>query len=238
MTKRIGFAAALLLACASLLHAQQNMFKIKLAASGTMVSMNEPVLIGGMYVFKAWPDGETTNLPQTQVASVTRLTGAAAQTIYQIALVPSGAMTARDKPVLKNGSYVFHEWQAGTIMSVRQSDVKGITPMTGDKAFWVEQGLKGEKRIGNVAMEGASKVTVVGVPPTGGNSSQAGRSNLSSVGGQNGTTINGAPVGNWQYQGTPGSSDAYAPANATVDGGGVPTMPAATNGTAPPTQPQ
>ena len=238
MTKRTGLAAALLLACASLLHAQQNMFKIQLAAKGTMVSMNEPLLIGGMYVFQAWPDGETTNLPQAQVKTITRLTGAAAQTIYQISLTPSGAMTARDKPVLKNGSYVFHEWRSGEVMSVRASDVKVITPMTGDKAFWVEQGLKGEKRIGNVAMEGASKVTVVGTPP-GADSSQAGKSNLSSVGGHNGTTgVNGAPVGNWQYQGTPGASDAYAPANATVDGGGVPTMPAATNGTAPPTQPQ
>ncbi len=236
MNHRIGLAAATLLACASLLRAQQNMFKIELVPSGAMVSLNEPALMGGKYVFNAWPDGGSTSLAQTRVKKITRLTGAAASTIYEIALTPSGAMTARDKPTLKNGTYLFHEWQSGELMSLRQKDVRSITPMSGDKAFWIEQGLQGVSRNANLSMEGSEHLVVIGVPPRSGGSSQAGRQNLSSVGGQNGTTgVNGAPVGNWQYQGTPGASDAYAPANATMNNG-VPTMPAATNGGAPPQQ--
>ncbi len=240
MRNRVGVAAAFLLTCTSLLRGQQNMFRIELAPSGVMVSLNEPTLIGGMYVFHSWPDGGTTNLLQARVRKITRLTGPAGDTIYQIQLLPSGAMTARDKPTLKGNTYVFHEWRSGTVMSVRQSDVRTITPMTGDKAFWVEQGLLGEKKIGNFAMQGTGNVVEIGTPPRGGGSSQAGRSNLSSVG-QNGGSgnnagISGAPAyGNWQYQGTPGVSDAWSPANATMSNG-VPTMPAATDGSSPPTQ--
>jgi hypothetical protein len=73
-------------------------------------------------------------------------------------------------------------------------------------------------------MEGGSAVVEIGSPQRA--SSQAGPRNASG--------ISGAPTyGNWQYQGTPGTSDAYGPANATMSGG-VPTMPAATDGGAPP----
>jgi hypothetical protein len=239
MTKRTGVAAALLLACASLLHAQQDMFKLEGASGTIMVSLNEPKLVGGKYVFNAWPDGGLTKLPQSKVKKITRLTGGPRPTIYEINLIPSGTLTAKDAPALKNGLYTFHDYRSGTLLSVRQSEVHSITPMDGNRAFWVEQGLRGGSKSANLALEGTDNLVVIGTPSRGGGSSQAGRQNLNSVGGQNGTTgINGAPVGNWQYQGTPGASDAYAPANATVDGGGVPTMPAATNGTAPPTQPQ
>ncbi len=96
--------------------------------------------------------------------------------------------------------------------------------MTGDDAFWIEQAQMGEVNIrGPLAMEGASQVVTIGTPPQV-PSAQAGPQSLSQ--------INGAPVGNWQYQGTPGTSDAYGPANATMSGG-VPTMPAATNGAPP-----
>jgi len=233
MKNRLGLAAIVLIACAASLQAQQNMYKLEGAGNTSMISLNQPTLIGGMYVFKAWPEGLVTNVPQAKVKKITQLTGVAAQTVYQIELIPSGTMTAKDKPTLKNGSYVFHGWKDGTLMSVRQADVKRITPTTGDKAFWVEQGLTGETRIGNFAMEGGGKVVEIGTPPSTGNSSQAGPSNLNSVGRQG---IGGAPTyGNWQYQGTPGTSDAYGPANANMNNG-VPTMPAATDGSAPPTQ--
>ncbi len=236
MRNRVGVTAAFLLGFASLLWAQQNMFKLEGASGTSMVSLNEPRLIDGKYVFNAWPDGGITKIPQSKVKKITRLTGGNHPTIYEINLIPSGTMTAKDNPVLKNGSYTFHDYQSGTLMSVRQADVRTVTATDGDKAFVIEQGLKGASRNANLAMEGTEHLKVIGTPPTSGNSAQAGRSSLSSVGGQNGTTgINGAPVGNWQYQGTPGASDAYAPANATMNNG-VPTMPAATDGAAPPTQ--
>ena len=235
MKSRIGFAAAFLLSCACLLRGQQNMFKLEGPTGNTMVSLNEPKLVEGKWVFNAWPDGGLTKVPQARVRKITRLTGGTGPTVYEIGLIPSGTMTSKDNPVLKNGTYTFHDYKSGTLMSVRQADVRAITPMDGNQAFWIEQGLRGGSKSADLAMQGTDNVKVIGTPPTQGNSSQAGPQNLNSVGGQNGTTINGAPVGNWQYQGTPGSADAYAPANATMNNG-VPTMPGATNGAAPPTQ--
>jgi hypothetical protein len=244
MRNRIGVAAAaILLSCAFALQGQQSMFKIELDPSGAMVALDQPVLMGGKYVFHAWPDGEQTSLKQAVVRKITRLTGPTHETIYQVELLPSGAMTARDNPVLKGNTYVFHDWRDGTLMSLRKSDVKKITPLTGDKAFWIEQGLMGEKKIGNLAIQGTNSVVEIGTPPTPRGSSQAGPTNANAVGRRGGigntSGISGAPAGNWQYEGTPGVADAWAPANATVSSpGDAPTMPAATNGSPPPTQPQ
>lgn len=231
MSRRL-ILAAFLLACACALGAQENMFKIDLVPSGSMISLNEPTLMGGSYVFRAWPDGASTTLKQARVRKVSRLTGASAEVVYQINLNPSGTVIAKDNPTLKGGAYVFHTWRDGALMSVRKSDVQKITPLAGDAAFWAKQGQEGESKIGNLPMEGTSRVVEIGTPPQAPGSSQAGLNSASSVGRSG---INGAPVGNWQYQGTPGTSDAYGPANATVSSeGGVPTMPAATNGGAPP----
>jgi len=108
--------------------------------------------------------------------------------------------------------------------------VAKIGSLTGDQAFWAEQGQAGEALIGNLAMEGTNQVVSIGTPPGGG--SQAGRNSASSLN-QGNQGISGAPQGNWLYQGTPGVSDAYSPANASMSNG-VPTMPAATNGGNPP----
>jgi hypothetical protein len=82
-------------------------------------------------------------------------------------------------------------------------------------------------------MQGTSQVVSIGAPPET-HTAQAGASSLSSVGTPG---ISGAnPYGNWSYQGTPGVSDAWSPANATMQGG-LPTMPAATNGMDAPTLP-
>lgn len=231
MRYRVGVvAASVLLALACSVEAQQNMYKIKLNPTGSMVSLDRPVFLNGKYVFHAWPDGEQTSLKQSVVLDIKQLTGPTHETIYQLDLNPSGSMIARDKPMLKGNSYVFHTWRDGTLMSLRQADVRGVTPLTGDAAFWAQQGQLGASSIGNFAMQGTNQVVEIGTPPTSPESSQAGPSNLSSV---NNPGINGAPAGNWSYQGQPGVSDAWGPANATMNNG-VPTMPAATNGGAPP----
>jgi len=229
MKIRFGVVATLLVACAFALPAQQSMYKIKLNPSGSMVSLDKPVLLNGKYVFHAWPHGEQTALRQALVLNIAPLSGPQ-QPIYQVDLAPSGKVYAKDNPTLKGSTYVFHSFRDGTLMSLRQSDVKKVTVLTGDDAFWAQQGIEGEKSIGNLAIQGTSSVVEIGTPPAV-NNAQAGRSNLSS--------INGAPAGNWQYQGTPGTSDAWGPANATVASpGDVPTMPAATNGSNAPTTPQ
>ena len=232
MRTRIVLVAALILCGTAVLSAQQSaprMFKILLNPSGTMVSLDQPVLMNGKYVFHAWPDGEQTALRQAVVLQILPLTGPTQKTVYQVELNPSGSLLAREMPTLHGNTYVFHAWRGASLVSLRQADVKKVTPLTGDDAFWAIQRAEGEKPIGGtLALQGTSKVVSIGTAP-GANTAQAGPSSLSA--------INGAPPGNWSYQGTPGVSDAWSPANATMQGG-VPTMPAATNGTNPPTMPQ
>jgi hypothetical protein len=200
-----------------------------------MISLDKPVLLKGKYVFHAWPHGEQTALRQALVLSVAPLTGPQ-KPIYQVDLAPSGKLYARDNPTLKGSSYVFHAFRDGALMSLRQSDVRKVTMLTGDDAFWAQQGLDGEIAVGDLAIQGGGKVVEIGTAPAV-NSSQAGPSNLNSISGS-GSGINGAPAGNWQYEGTPGTADAWGPANATVARpGDVPTMPAATNGSDAPREP-
>ena len=107
---------------------------------------------------------------------------------------------------------------------------------SGDEAFWVIQGLEGESSIDNVAMQGTNKIVELHTGSSRNNTAQAGPGSLSDMNGPPG--ISGAnPYGNWSYQGTPGVSDAWSPANANMRNG-VPTMPAATNGMNPPTMPR
>lgn len=232
MSKRFA-ACAVLLACAFAVEGQQNMFKLELEGKGTTataISLDEPKLVGDTYVFLAWPDGASVKVPKASVKKITRLTGKSTDTVYQIDLNPAGLVLARDLPVLKDGVFVFHTWRAGTLTSARKADVRLITALTGEQAFWAEQRQTGMAVEGNLPMQGTGQVISIGTPPEGG--SQAGRNSASSRG-QGNPGISGAPQGNWLYQGTPGVSDAYAPANATMSNG-VPTMPAATDGSNPP----
>lgn len=222
---------AVLFACALALRAQEapSLYKIEGVNGTSMVALGAPVIVGKNYAFAAWPDGAFTQIPQARVKRITQMVGLSAKTAYRIDLVPSGTVIAKDNPMLKGNTWVFHRYRGGNLTSLRKSDVKSIRPVTGDEAFWIEQQMAGEVSIrGPLAMEGGGQVFEIGTPPQA-PSSQAGPQSLSQ--------INGAPAGNWSYQGTPGTADAWGPANANMSGG-VPTMPAATNGTAPPTQPQ
>jgi hypothetical protein len=234
MRNRTGILSALLLGCALALTAQENIFKIDLVPSGTMVSLNEPVIKGDAYVFSSWPDGAPVSIKRMRVQKITRVTGRQHDPIYQVDLVPSGVVFARENPTLKGNKYVFQTWRDGKVMSLRQSDVRKITGLTGEKAFWAEQQAQGAVAVGGLAMEGGGAVVEIGsargLP---GGSSQGGPSNLNSAGGN--APIAGAQPGNWLYQGVPGASDAWAPASATVSApGDVPRLPAATDGTSAP----
>ncbi len=64
-------------------------------------------------------------VPQATIKKITRLTkDLSKETVYQIDLVPSSRMIAREKPKLQTGTYVFHAFKNGTFMSLRQADVK------------------------------------------------------------------------------------------------------------------
>ena len=240
MRNRVGlFAASLCLAAG--LSAQDapppaapQIWQIDLVPTGQTFASTQPVLKNGVYTFQSWPEHAPTRLKQERVGKITqKITNETSHaTVYQIDLNPSGQAISRVQPVLKNGTWIYRSYRENTILSVRQADVRRITPLTGEAAYWATEHAKGETPIGPLAMQGGSAVTIAS--PTA-DSSQAGPTSASSLGRG---SINGAPAGNWSYQGTPGTSDAWGPANANVSSpGGVPTMPAATDGGAPPSQP-
>ena len=151
---------------------------------------------------------------------------------YQIELNPSGKMLATAKPVLKGGTYVFRSYPAGTLMSLRPSQVRYITPVTVDTSDPTYKAVP----IGNLAMQGGS--------------SQAGRTNANAVGK---TAPKGQELGEGFYSdlkmGESLASDAgrsgdysigrtyaYAPSSASQSSPGAPpTNPAMTGGANPPT---
>jgi len=200
---------------------------IDLVPAGQTFAATQPVLKNGVYTFESWPEHATTHLKQERVRRVApRVTRElSVATVYQIDLNPSGQVISRVQPVQKGNYWIYRSYRDGTTLSLRQSDVRKITPLTGDAAYWATERAKGEVPIGPLAMEGGIEIAS---PAAGG--AQGGSQNLRTVG------HSGAPggTGNWVYQGTPGTSDAYGPANATVASpGGVPQSPA-TNGGAPP----
>lgn len=131
------------------------------------------------------------------------------ETVYVIDLLPSGRLLTREKPKLKTGSYQFHEYKNGALMSLRQADVKKVTLLTGLPAFRIQQEEMGAALIDNLPMEGGGSVTVI---PSPGDAAAA-------------PAPAPAPA-NGTYYGTPGSDYAHPPANATVDSpGDVPKAP-------------
>jgi hypothetical protein len=124
---------------------------------------------------------------------------AAEQGYYRVELAPSGSTIASDRPVADGNQYVFHEYPSGTLVSVRRDEVRAVVAISTGEAE-KSNPARNLISIGTLAMEG---------------SSQAGPQNLSAARGAVGAN-------NWFYQGTPGVTDAWAPANAVVASPGAP----------------
>ena len=74
-------------------------YQIDLNPSGTGFALTRPVLEGDVYVFKVWPDRSTVRLPRSRVKKMIRRTqDINGEVLYQIDLVPSGQMYARENP--------------------------------------------------------------------------------------------------------------------------------------------
>ncbi len=100
-------------------------YRIDLEPTGAAFALSKPKLEGDVYVYRAWPERAIVRVPQARVKKITRVTkDLNKETVYQIDLVPSGRMIAREKPKLQTGTYVFHAFKNGTFMSLRQADVK------------------------------------------------------------------------------------------------------------------
>ena len=177
-------------------------WQIDLDPSGTGFALGKPVLEGDVYVFKVWPERETARLPKSKVKKITQRTKNLDQeVVYQIDLVPTGRMIAREEPKLKGTTYTFHNWKAGALMSLRQADVQKITKVTGMAAFKIQQEERGASLNGTLPMQGGGTVTILpGGPADAAPAAPA-----------------PAPAtGNWTYQGQPGVTDGYAPPSAVV----------------------
>ena len=182
-------------------------YQIDLIPSGQAFALSKPRLEGDVYVFTAWPDRTTARLSKAKVKKITKRTkDPNEEFVYQIDLVPTGRMIARENPVLKGGTWVFHTWRDGNLMSLRQADVQKITKVTGMSAFKIQQELRGAERIGNLPMEGGGTVRVI--------PSESAQPAPASA------DPNNQSQGNWSYQGQPGVSDAYAPPSAVVSSPG------------------
>jgi hypothetical protein len=197
-----------------------DIWQIDLNPSGTGFALTTPKDEGNSYVFKVWPDRAVVHLPKSRVKKMVRRTkDVTGEVIYQIDLVPTGVRYSREEPTLKGNTYLFHAYHGGTLMSLRQEDVKQVTRVSGMDAFKIHLQQYGAKANANLPMQGGGSVTVIGAEPGGGQAappaepgSEAAAQNL--------------PPGNWIYQGVPGVTDAWAPPSATVAyPGDVPKMP-------------
>ncbi len=221
--RRTALAIGLLVLAVSALQAQQperrptpmlgmqptvppemlEIWELDLVPSGSAFAMNKPVLENGFYVFRVWPERDIVHLPKTRVQGIRQRTKELAKFgVYQIELLPSGRILAREVPQLKDKSYIFHTWLEGKLMTVRQTDVKQVSYLHGLPAFKAQQEEKGAKLlIGNLPMEGGASVTYFSEPPP----APVNPADMASP-----------PPSNWNYDGVPGVTDAYAPANAVV----------------------
>jgi hypothetical protein len=187
-------------------EAMLEIYQIDLDPSGTAFALGKPVLEGTAYVFKAWPERTVVHLDQTKVKKITQRTKNLDQeVVYQIDLVPTGRMIARESPRLKGTTYTFHTWRDGTLMSMRQADIKKITKVTGMAAFRIQQEERGAALNANLPMQGGGSVTIL---PSPGSAPAAEPAPAA------------APEGNWRYEGQPGVTDAYAPPSAVVSSPG------------------
>jgi hypothetical protein len=187
-------------------------WQIDLSPSGTGFALTKPVEEGDFYVFKVWPDRATIRLAKTRVKKMApRTRDITNEVLYQINLLPTGQAYSRDVPNQRGGTYEWHAYRGGTLVSVKKSDVKEIVKVTGLDAFKIHLKMSGTAAVGDLPMQGGGTVTVLTEAPNPPSPSQEG--------GDMGTGQGGSY---WIYQGVPGVTDAWAPPQAIVDKPGDP----------------
>lgn len=192
-------------------------WRIDLIPSGSAFSTKKPVLDGDAYVYKAWPENQMARVRKDRVREITQRTrDLNREVVYQIDLVPTGRVIARENPTLKNGTYTVHTWLNDRFISLRKADVLRVTTLTGLAAFKAKEEVRGAELLdGNLAMEGGGTMTVISEPPP-----LAYNPAAPAAAPAGGSDPNAQ--GNWYYDGVPGITDGYAPPNAVVDRPGDP----------------
>lgn len=151
---------------------------------------------------------------------------------YQIDLAPTGKMLSKDQPVLKGGTYVFHSYPAGTLMSLRRSQVKLVTQITAESPDATYRVVP----IGNLAMQGGSTQAGAAnantVKPKAATGPELGEGFYSDL--KFGQSLAPDAAASSDYQ--VGRAYGFPPSSASQSSPGAPpTMPSATNGANPPT---
>lgn len=178
-------------------------YRIDLVPVGSMFAMNEPVLDGDYYVFRALPERTEMRLPKVKVKSVARWsTDYSKEVVWRVELAGSAGMhLARNEPEKKGKNWVAYTWKNNTLVSVPESDVVKITRLTGADAFKAEQ-----LALGLIVLEGESMTAGF----------KGGNAPVNVPAAPASATGDPAAPGNWTYQGQPGAYDAYAPSGGTV----------------------
>lgn len=177
--------------------------QIDLEPTGMAFSLDKPRLEGDYWVFTSIPDRQLTRVKKERVKKITvRSHDISKEVAWQVELLPTGTVLAKDEPKQKSGGYTLTTWKTGTLMSIRKTEVKSVTKLVGLDAFKAQQ-----KELGTFVLEGelpenAGQARVHGGSPAPGGAPAPGAA------GQ------GQGQGNWTYQGKPGVTDAYAPPNA------------------------
>jgi len=178
-----------------------DIWQIDLNPTGTGFALTTPVLEGDTYVFKVWPDRQVVRLNKAKVKKMVRRTkDINSEVIYQIDLVPTGQVYSREVPQQRGTNIEYKSWHQGTLMALRQADVRKVTKVAGLDAFKIHLQLLGAKAIGNLPMEGGGSVTVVNERPAP-------------------APEHADPAmapSNWIFNGVPGVTDAWAPPSAVI----------------------
>jgi hypothetical protein len=177
--------------------------QIDLEPAGMAFSLDAPRLEGDYWVFTSIPDRQITRVKKERVKKITaRSHDLSKEVAWQVELLPSGSLLAKDEPKEKSGGYTFTTWKNGTLTSVRKTEVKSVTKLVGLDAFKAEQ-----KELGSFVLEGE-------IPENAGQGRVHGGSPAPASGGAPAAGGSAQGQGNWTYQGKPGVTDAYAPPNA------------------------
>ncbi len=73
---------------------------------------------------------------------------------YRVELSPSGSLVSIGAPVVRGTTVLIHGYPDGTLMSLRKSDVRSVSPITAREAATPVR--KSVVAIGNLAMQGGA----------------------------------------------------------------------------------
>jgi hypothetical protein len=178
-------------------------YRIDLNPTGTRFARNEPKLEGDVYVFHSLPERTLSRLPKERVKKISRRSNdMQKEVLWQIDLEPSGRILSSTEPVKKGSGYVLTEFKQGTLMSVRETQVRKITRLAGLDAFRAEFEETGAALLPGELPPGAGTGAARGASP--------GPVAAPTPGAKEGP-------GNWSYEGKPGVTDAWAPPSAVQE---------------------